>query len=483
MWLLGLLLLVPAATAQEEDGGLVAPSAWDLQFGDHAAELPTGEFANFACGTAGGPPSLPLDSWTSYDRCPPEADTGLHEVYFEYDNELELWAKAHGLETMAALHEYTSAYQIPIIASVLFDDRGFMVGLRIVSDPRVPEDIRQRGVTLGGFLMARYGVDEWTCADLELVEGEQPYRGRFEKRRCEMTAEDLGQHLVLETHNYRKPGQFAVDPITNRPTQGYFRSDTILEALLIDEIDDADARLAAIAERADQPTEQEVLVATAMDCPGCDFAGADFKRADLSGANLAGADLSGANLHEAILRGADLTGANLDDANLNGADVKLADLSGATLRGAMMYLAAFDGANLTAADLSDGLAGHASMPVANLSDAIMVGMDLRNARINDANLSGADIRATWLDDAQMMRSDFTGALFTQSVMQRVNLTGAILVNASLRGADLIRANLREADLTAADFSFARLTFALLQNTITVDAVWTEAELPRGFDPD
>lgn len=482
-------LLSLGSFAQEEqqpapgpDGSLFAPSVWDLQIGEHAADLPTAEFAAFACGTDGGPPSRPLADWRGYDLCRPEPESGLHEVYFEYDNELELWAKANELLTQALLYEYTSAYEIPIIASALFDDRGFMVGLRVISDPRVPVDVRQRAITLSGFLRARYGVDGWSCTDLAPLEDESPYLGFFEKRVCERTDETGALRLVLETHNYRKPGQRAFDAAGQQLTTGQFRSETRLEVTLIGDVEDAEARLAEIDARGTEPTEKELRIASALDCPGCDFAGVDFKRADLTNANLAGANLAGANLHEAVLRGANLAGANLDSANLNGADVRLANLTEATLRDAMMYQAAFDGADLTGANLSRSLAGYVTMAGASLVGAVAITTDFINARINDADFTGADLRGSRFNDAQMTRSDFTDAVFNQAVMQRANLRGAILADADIKAVDLLRADLADTDLTGADFSFSRLTFAVLSGAEIEGAIWVEAQLPGGFEP-
>lgn len=476
-----LLVLLGLPAAAEDGGELFAPSVWDLELGQHAADLPTAEFAAFACGTNGGPPSLLLRDWTGYDQCRPEPDTGLREVYFEYDNELELWAKAHDLLTQALLYEHTSAFEIPIIASALFDYRGFVVGLRIVSDPRVSNDIRERGITLGGFLRARYGVDSWSCEDLPTLEGETPYLGFFEKRICEKTDETGLLHVQLETHNYRKPGQRNFDAANQNLTLGQFRSETRLEVSLIGDIDNAEARLEEINTRERGPTERELLIGLALDCPGCDFVGADLKRANLSGANLAGADLSGANLHEATLRGANLTGANLDGANLNGADVRLANLSGATLRDAMMYEAAFDGSDLTGVNMSRALAGHVTMARAILANVTAITTDFINARINDADLTGADLRGSRFNEAQMTRSDLTAAVLNQAVMQYVNLRGAILIDADVRAVDLLRADLRDADLTRANFSLSRLTYASIAGAILEDAIWTDAVLPPGVD--
>src|SRR5262245_27933294 len=65
---------------------------WDLQLGVAASAMPR-SYADYACGTAGGPPSLSLTGWQEFRRCPPEP-TGLREVYFRYDDELEYWARA-----------------------------------------------------------------------------------------------------------------------------------------------------------------------------------------------------------------------------------------------------------------------------------------------------------------------------------------------------------------------------------------------------
>jgi uncharacterized protein YjbI with pentapeptide repeats len=503
--------LLPGEPAPGEpdpaDRGLYAPSAWDLRIGAHAAELDTTRFAKFACGTNGGPPSLPIAGWTGFATCRAEPASGLHEVYFEYDDELELWAKAYGLETQAALYENTSAYAIPIIASALFDQRGFMIGLRIVSDPRVDDRVRELGVTLGGYLKARYGVEGWTCTDLPQLPGESPFAGFYEKRRCEKVAGDAvvddddasgavasgavaggavaagpPHRVVLETHNYRKPGQHYFDAAARQVTQGEFRSETRLEVTLIGEIENAEARLAAIAAQAGAPSEKELRIERALDCPGCDFAGADLKRADLTGANLAGANLAGANLHAAILRGANLSGANLRGANLNGVDARQANFAGADMYEVMMFAAALDGADLSRVTLTRALAGQATMPRSSLAGAVAHAADFIAARINDADLTGADLRGSRLDGAQMTRSNFTDALLNETLMQRANLRDAILAGADIKAADLLRADLRGTNLTGADFSQSRLTFAIISGATLEGSVWTDAQLPGGFRP-
>src|SRR5262245_1111810 len=65
---------------------------WDLQLGAAVEQLPDG-FVDYACGTNGGPPSLPLEGWRDFRRCRAEP-SGLH---FRYDDELEYWARANNL--------------------------------------------------------------------------------------------------------------------------------------------------------------------------------------------------------------------------------------------------------------------------------------------------------------------------------------------------------------------------------------------------
>ncbi len=473
-------LAATSATAQDPDAPINEPTVWDLTIGAQASELPTDQFINYACGTNGGPPSLRLTGWSGYPSCRPDAATGFYEVYFEYDNELELIFKARSLLTQAAVYEYTSLYSRPVIASALFDDDGFLVMLRVVTDPRVDTIIREQAVTLGGFLRARF-PGPWTCQDLPMVAGEQPYNDRYEKQRCEATDPE-GNALVMETHHYRRPGQQGID-VRGLPTDGQFWSETRLEIALVGDVPDRAARLAVIAERGDSgPTDRDLLIARAMQCPGCDLRGVNLKRADLTGANLAGADLTGANFHEAILRQADLTGAILDNANLNAADVRLATLIGASIQRSLMYQTIFDGSNLAEANLSESLARYASLSRTNLAGAQMLAVDLRNARITDADLSGANLQFSWAHDAQLIRSDLSGAILSDTVMWRANLSQTILAGAELLSADLLEANLRGADLRNADFSYARLTFAQMADVITEGAVWDNAALPAGFAP-
>lgn len=474
------LVSAPLAwAAEEDDTGLYAPSVFDLVIGTHAADMPLDEYIDYACGTNGGPPSTPIKNWTEFAKCRPDA-AGRHEIYFKYDNEPEFWAKARNLVTQTQIYQYTSAYQIPIIVSGLFDANGFLVGIRMVTDPRVPLDLRERGLYLGNFLQARFG-DPWKCEALPRAEGETEYLGAFVKDRCTKVEGDYD--LMTEQHSLRKAGQLTIDPQTNQPSTGQFDSSTRFEMLLRGSVPNDAAKLAELRARGPQPpTQKQLDVERAKNCPGCDLSYLDFKRADLTGANLEGANLYGANLHEAVLAGANLTGAILEKANLNRADLKRTQMAGANLKGAMMYETRFDAANLTGADLTLGLASHVQMIGAKLINARLAAVDLRASRLNDADFTGAVLSESWMQEAQMTRSDFTNAKLIDVILVGATMIRTKFNGANLSGADILRGNLREADLTNADMSYTRLTLANLTDTLVEGANFAEAELPPGFEP-
>lgn len=480
VFLCGVLAVAPAG-AQDDlraEAGLYAPSAWDLQLGAHAYELATDDYIDYACGTNGGPPSLPLTGWRDFATCAPEADTGFHEIYFQYDDENEYWAKAHSLPQKIAIFQHTSAYEIPVIVSALFDGRGFLVGIRMVSDPRVSVEIRERGAVLGNFLRSRYG-EGWECEDLPRQEGETEFQGSYVNTRCAKDVDDSAARAVIVTHNFRKPGQVLIDPVTRRPTTGQFESSTRFELVLRNA---ADGQPREAPTELPGPTDKDRLAARAMDCAGCDLRGVNLKRADLRGANLAGADLSGANLHAAILAGANLANANLEGANLNRADLKRSNLDGANIQEAMMYEARCDGASLVGADLTLTNAGRIQFIGADLTEARMVAMDLRAARMNDAVFREADISGSLLDDAQLSRSKMAGVIILEATMPRVQLIDADLTGADLRASNFINANLRGANLTSANLSQANLYLANLSDVTKDGTIWSDAVLPGGFVP-
>jgi hypothetical protein len=201
-------------------------NVWDIHIGEAAAKIPDG-FVNLACGTNGGPPSLPLANFTEFKKCKPDAN-GLHEVYFEYDDELEYWARALDLRQEIRMYAGTTAYEFPIVASVLFDDAGLVKGLRLLTDPRqhVSRD-RSEFWTLANFIRQRFGDEGWKCKDFPPDEGEHAVGSMFVKNHCEKTANGL--RLVLEQRFLQKKGQQLIDPETGQPRAEDYESMTRFE--------------------------------------------------------------------------------------------------------------------------------------------------------------------------------------------------------------------------------------------------------------
>jgi len=201
-------------------------NVWDIHLDDAAPAMPDG-FINYACGTNGGPPSIPLANFTEFKKCRPDAN-GLHEVYFEYDDELEYWARALDIKEEIKMYAGTTAYEFPVVASVLFDDSGVARGLRLVTDPR-QQLSRERNEfwVLADFFRHRFGDDGWECTDLPPDAGEHAIGSFFIKNHCVKTANSL--HLILEQRYFRKKGQQSVDPETGQSRPEDYESATRFE--------------------------------------------------------------------------------------------------------------------------------------------------------------------------------------------------------------------------------------------------------------
>jgi hypothetical protein len=223
--LIATLLLAAGASvgAQERPPRL---EVWDLRLGTRVEQLPD-EFVDLACGTNGGPPSTPLNGWIDFRRCRAEP-SGLREVYFRYDDELEYWAKANNLADQMEQYSGTKTYGFPVVVSGLIDAQGLLAGIRIVSDPRDSSQNRDEAYLLRNFLTARFGRDNWQCQDLPLEDGETPVDGVFVKQRCRKQI-DGSTAATLATRYLRKPGQSRLDPHTGRETAGQFESTASFE--------------------------------------------------------------------------------------------------------------------------------------------------------------------------------------------------------------------------------------------------------------
>jgi hypothetical protein len=222
---LTLIWITPIVQIQAQDRP-TRLNVWDIHIGEAAAAIPDG-FINYACGTEGGPPSIPLANFMEFKKCRPDAN-GLHEVYFEYDDELEYWARALDIKEEIKMYAGTTAYEFPVVASVLFDDSGVARGLRLVTDPR-QQLSRERNEfwVLADFLRHRFGDDGWECTDLAPNAGEHTIGSFFIKNHCVKTAN--GRHLILEQRYFRKKGQQSVDPETGQSRPEDYESATRFE--------------------------------------------------------------------------------------------------------------------------------------------------------------------------------------------------------------------------------------------------------------
>src|SRR5215470_1379458 len=215
------MLLMTAATATAQ-----APKIWDVTFGTPVAALPLDQFVDTACGTNGGPPARVLKSFTEFAQCIRERTTGLYEVWFRYDDEMEYVARARRSDIMIRQYQANSLAGQPIITSFLIDDGGLVQGYRIVNDPRVEANTRLAAFGLADLFKGIAGLG-LNCTNLPLAPGERPIDDWYAKEVCEKTAD--GRVYRVESRRYYKAGQYAVDPNENRPTENLFESSARIE--------------------------------------------------------------------------------------------------------------------------------------------------------------------------------------------------------------------------------------------------------------
>jgi hypothetical protein len=226
--LLGAALFAALATPAAAQQLQVQPSfsIWDVKLGQPIAELPDEDTGLIACGTNGGPPSQELRSFTEFATCPPEA-SGLHEVYFSYDDEQDYIAMALNVE-YAVAQGGTSVFAHPVIVSVLVDGGGIVRGIRIVTDDRVSDRTRRTAVTLARNFKARFGTWNLACEDIPPRPGENPVGRQFEHQFCRAEGEG-GTQLAIESYYLRKRGQEALNRETRQVNSGYFSSGARME--------------------------------------------------------------------------------------------------------------------------------------------------------------------------------------------------------------------------------------------------------------
>jgi hypothetical protein len=218
---------------------------WDLKIGAPIAAQPAASaFRGFACGSNGGPPRAQLSGWADFKRCTSEPD-GLHEVYFEYDDENEYIARAHDNDLEINRWAGTAELNFPVVASALFDDAGVLKGIRLVTDAR-PEhrnDIteadrrpREEAYLFGGIMASRYAIEPTRdCVSVPPAEGESPVGALFVKQACERKDAAARRRIVVRVSLFRKPGQSAFNPqMPTQLTQGQFESSARVEIYELD---------------------------------------------------------------------------------------------------------------------------------------------------------------------------------------------------------------------------------------------------------
>lgn len=184
---------------------LIETKIWDVARGTHVSDLPS-EFVRQACGTNGGPPSLPLDGFEEFERCAVEVETGLREVWFSYDDEMELVYRAfRAPEEQMGQARANVLFMHPVLFSLLIDDQGLMKGYRVVSDSREDPSTRMDAdVVARPLKLTVYGTGGgWECIDLPREAGEEPIGDVFFKELCKKITDD-GWHVSIETHLYLK---------------------------------------------------------------------------------------------------------------------------------------------------------------------------------------------------------------------------------------------------------------------------------------
>jgi hypothetical protein len=233
-----LVLLCCAAFAQAQQ--LRRASVWALKLGEPVAAQPAPEeFRGFACGSNGGAPRAQLSGFADFARCRAEPG-GLHEVYFEYDDELEYIARARDLDREITRWAGTTETGYPVVVSGLFNDAGVLKAIRMVTDPR-PEHRdhitdanlkkRDEAYVLGGIMAARFNVDPVRdCTAAPPAEGESDVGGVFVKRACEKVDAQTGRRIAIRVNLYRKPGQSGTNPqLPTQLTEGQFESSSRIE--------------------------------------------------------------------------------------------------------------------------------------------------------------------------------------------------------------------------------------------------------------
>ena len=186
-------------------------------------------------------PRQPAHRLARLRALPRRAEHGLHEVYFEYDDELEYIARASDADREITRWAGTTETGFPVVVSALFDRAGVLRGIRMVTDARGPSirnditeaNLRKRAdaYVLGGIMAARFDIETARdCTSSPPAEGESAVGALFIKQSCEMNDAANARKIMLRVSFYRKPGQSGANPqLPTQLTEGQFESSARLE--------------------------------------------------------------------------------------------------------------------------------------------------------------------------------------------------------------------------------------------------------------
>ena len=224
---LGVLLTGWLAIGGAGAQGKPPTKLWDVELGTPVAALPLDDFVDPACGTNGGPPARVLKGFDEFAQCAVDRTTGLHEVWFRYDDEREYIARARRSDLLIRQYAANMLAGQPIITSLLINDAGRVDGYRIVTDARAEGRTRVVAYGLADIFRGMVYGPDMICKDLPPAQGERPVQELFVKQVCERHYD--GKLARIEARHYYKPGQYEVDPNDNRLTENLFESSARLE--------------------------------------------------------------------------------------------------------------------------------------------------------------------------------------------------------------------------------------------------------------
>lgn len=220
--------LAPAVAQEVGAAPTTRSQIFDLRLDASYTEQPQ-DFREYACGTNGGPPGVGIKGFAEFAKCPAEPTTGLHEVQFRYNDEIEYWALAMELQPIAERFGGTRVATFYVIVSALFDDAGILRGYRAMTDDRVP--LRDRRVAYNMALYLKQHFKDFAtfeCTDLPAAEGETGVGLNFVKQDCIGTGAG-GERLFLDSRLLHRKGQTAIDPHSGEIRASLYVSTTRLD--------------------------------------------------------------------------------------------------------------------------------------------------------------------------------------------------------------------------------------------------------------